>query len=256
MEGSIVTDGMGIILCIDVPERTHFGIDFHIFQCGPKFKGIRLIPPGIHFVYYNSDAGSDVGPPRTGFFVRLQPNEIQVFIWNPETEQFFKPDEVDADQRERYILGVKNHDFDAFLGPYSTQMQTQWNSISKHITPEVLDLLEPVHKQISSMYDSSDDVELLKKLNLDNKFASPTPYVSSEPFYSHIPKNPPKTATPAEITKMALDKSWILQEIWKRYKGRSHPKWWCSSDCRSLRRSWRSSIRFCMLSHGTDVFWI
>eukprot|EP01119_Soliformovum_irregulare_P000801 TRINITY_DN10592_c0_g1_i1.p1 TRINITY_DN10592_c0_g1~~TRINITY_DN10592_c0_g1_i1.p1 ORF type:complete len:236 (-),score=52.31 TRINITY_DN10592_c0_g1_i1:137-844(-) len=97
-------------------------------------------------------------------------------------------------------------------------MQTEWNSISKHITPQILDLLEPVHKQISSMYDSADDVELLKKLNLDNKFASPTPYVSSEPFYSHVPKNPPKTATPHQITQMALDKSWILHEIWKRYK--------------------------------------
>lgn len=40
------------IVCLDVPERTHFGIDFTDYVVGPKFKGVKLIPPGPHFVYY------------------------------------------------------------------------------------------------------------------------------------------------------------------------------------------------------------
>lgn len=40
------------ILCLDVPEGTQMGLDYYEWTCGPKFKGIKLIPPGVHFLYY------------------------------------------------------------------------------------------------------------------------------------------------------------------------------------------------------------
>lgn len=41
------------ILCLDVPEGTEFGIDKHCWRAGPKFKGVKLIPPGLHYVFYS-----------------------------------------------------------------------------------------------------------------------------------------------------------------------------------------------------------
>lgn len=40
------------ILCLDVPEGTDIGIDYFEWKTGPNFKGIKLIPFGIHFFYY------------------------------------------------------------------------------------------------------------------------------------------------------------------------------------------------------------
>ena len=41
-----------ILAFLDVPEGTEFGIDYNCWRVGHKFKGVKMIPPGIHFVYY------------------------------------------------------------------------------------------------------------------------------------------------------------------------------------------------------------
>ncbi|PQM36720.1 protein AAR2 homolog [Prunus yedoensis var. nudiflora] len=42
------------LLFLDVPQHTLIGIDTQMFSVGPDFKGIKMIPPGPHFVYYSS----------------------------------------------------------------------------------------------------------------------------------------------------------------------------------------------------------
>ena len=45
-------DEGAIFLFLDVPVGTEFGIDYNSWQVGAKFKGVKMIPPGIHFIYY------------------------------------------------------------------------------------------------------------------------------------------------------------------------------------------------------------
>ena len=40
------------LLILDMPEGSEFGIDYNSWTTGPRFKGIKMIPPGIHFVYF------------------------------------------------------------------------------------------------------------------------------------------------------------------------------------------------------------
>ncbi|KAJ0959807.1 hypothetical protein J5N97_000501 [Dioscorea zingiberensis] len=42
------------LLLLDVPQHTLIGIDTHMVSVGPAFKGIKMIPPGPHFLYYSS----------------------------------------------------------------------------------------------------------------------------------------------------------------------------------------------------------
>ena len=42
----------GTILLLDVPQGTEFGIDYASWTVGPKFKGVKLIPPGVHYLHY------------------------------------------------------------------------------------------------------------------------------------------------------------------------------------------------------------
>lgn len=40
------------LILLDVPKATDIGIDIKSWHVGDKFKGIKMIPPGIHYVHY------------------------------------------------------------------------------------------------------------------------------------------------------------------------------------------------------------
>lgn len=42
------------LVLLDVPEKVEFGIDYNCWNVGPLFKGVKMIPPGLHFVFYRS----------------------------------------------------------------------------------------------------------------------------------------------------------------------------------------------------------
>ena len=40
----------GAILCLDVPEGTEMRCDLTSWMAGHAFKGIKMIPPGLHII--------------------------------------------------------------------------------------------------------------------------------------------------------------------------------------------------------------
>lgn len=42
----------GTLIILDMPEKTEFGMDLETWNVGCKFKGIKMIPPGLHFIYF------------------------------------------------------------------------------------------------------------------------------------------------------------------------------------------------------------
>lgn len=43
-----------VFIFLDVPVGSEFGIDMKVWNTDHKFKGIKMIPPGAHFVYFRS----------------------------------------------------------------------------------------------------------------------------------------------------------------------------------------------------------
>ncbi len=41
-----------VLFLLDVPVGTEFGIDMNSWNTGEKFKGVKMIPPGLHYVHY------------------------------------------------------------------------------------------------------------------------------------------------------------------------------------------------------------
>jgi len=41
------------MLFMDAPPNLEFGIDYNAWTIGPLFKGVKLIPPGLHFIYFS-----------------------------------------------------------------------------------------------------------------------------------------------------------------------------------------------------------
>jgi len=47
----LFTEG-AILVFLDLPAGSEFGMDYCCWEVGEQFKGVKMIPPGIHFVYY------------------------------------------------------------------------------------------------------------------------------------------------------------------------------------------------------------
>jgi len=45
------------VLVLDFPAETDFGIDVRSWTVGPKFKGLKMVPPGIHLLYWDAGHG-------------------------------------------------------------------------------------------------------------------------------------------------------------------------------------------------------
>jgi len=209
------------ILCLDVPQGTEFGVDFHQWTVGPKFKGVKMITPGVHFVYYNATSKYGDTAPTTSFFVFLHSGEVIVRRWNPSTEDF---DELDTDEADRYIGGVQRMEFDQYLGPYPKEKLNDWLVMSKHITEDVNDKLSPIGKKISSIYEDKEQKKKdAKDVKMEEIDENKTTFKSHVPYYSDVPTKkspPPRGSTPSEVTKFGLDKSSVLYELMSRYKER------------------------------------
>lgn len=53
----LVKQGASLLL-LAVPPGTSFGIDQQMFVVGPNFKGVKMMPPGPHFIYYSAASRS------------------------------------------------------------------------------------------------------------------------------------------------------------------------------------------------------
>ena len=54
-----------MLLFLGVPEGTELGIDYNVWETGPRFKGLSGVPCGMHFIYYST------GTFRSGFFLNI-----------------------------------------------------------------------------------------------------------------------------------------------------------------------------------------
>ena len=144
-----------------------------------KFKGVKMIPPGIHFVYWRcvvlllfayavkncqltahsglfdaishifcsvkSERDSQMSP-RTGFFHNFDRCEVLAKRFNPSTEAF---DPVSAEDAARIKAGLR--DLDAGLGPYPYSSWKKWVGLTSRITPQTLGRLEPSRGLVHSV---------------------------------------------------------------------------------------------------------
>ena len=97
-----------------------------------------MIPIGVHFVHYRPRSrvqeASNSFSPSAGFFISISTAETIVKRWDITTEQLC---DIDGEETARYAIGVRNMDFDRFLGPYPREIESEWNSLSSFITTKV-----------------------------------------------------------------------------------------------------------------------
>ncbi|KAL1308172.1 hypothetical protein HN51_050112 [Arachis hypogaea] len=221
------------LLFLDVPQYTLLGIDTQMFSVGPSFKGIKMIPPGIHFVYYSSSTreGKEFSP-IIGFFIDVGPSEVIVRKWDKQEERLVK---VSEEEEERYIQAVKNLEFDRQLGPYNLSHYEEWKQLSNFITKSVIERLEPIGGEItiecendvvrsSSAQKTPMENALDKQLKESNSATSVGESQRKGCYYTSIPRVVKcKGISGQELTSLNLDKTQLLETLLAKEYG-------CSED--------------------------
>ncbi|XP_059643332.1 uncharacterized protein LOC132285182 [Cornus florida] len=209
------------LLLLDVPQFTHVGIDTQMFSVGPSFMGIKMIPPGHHFVYYSSSNrdGNEFSP-ITGFFIDSSPSEVIVRKWDQQEERLVK---LAEEEEERYSQAVRSLEFDRQLGPYTLSQHGDWKRLSNYITKSIIERIEPIGGEISVAYESVND-ENIPKTSMEKALAE---QLRSSKFSKSVDKSQKRscyyTSIPRiikhkeirgqELTSLNLDKTQLLESI-------------------------------------------
>ncbi|KAJ2951985.1 hypothetical protein O0L34_g4248 [Tuta absoluta] len=131
----------GTFVFLGVPPETQFGIDMLCWNTEEDFRGIKMIPPGLHYIHYSSvsKGSGDVGP-RSGFMHNFQKKEFLVKMWDKNTEDISK-DEISDESVQRLKDNLLN--IDRHLGPYPYEIWQKWKLLTSQISPELAAKLSP-----------------------------------------------------------------------------------------------------------------
>lgn len=121
------------------------------FVTGPKFCGVKMMPPGVHFVAYAATGAAkqpvqggtaDTPQPPTSsgvaawFWLDAAPASVTVRRWCAATELLLPL--ADDDEAERYAAGVRRFVFDAGLAPYNLGGLAIWKQLTPHVTSRTI----------------------------------------------------------------------------------------------------------------------
>lgn len=204
----LMVEGATVVV-LGVPPGTEFGLDMNSWNVGEKFMGVKMIPPGIHFVYYSAvNLAERSTAPRTGFFHNFGRGEMLVRRWDAKIEDIV--DDVTDEDKGRMRDDIKN--IDKHLGVYPYNSWKKWISLSSHISEATLSRLEPMTGKICSVADLVPDSGGEKQD--DQQHGDPgdprLPAMIARPGsgirYTNTPsKRYPDGSSPAEITQHSLD---------------------------------------------------
>ncbi|KAH1108351.1 hypothetical protein J1N35_012119 [Gossypium stocksii] len=209
------------LLLLDVPQYTLIGIDTQVFSVGPAFKGIKMIPPGVHFVFYSSSTrdGKEFSP-ITGFFIDAGYSQVVVRMWDQQEERLIK---VPEEEEERYRQAVRSFEFDKHLGPYDLSLCADWKRLSNYITKTTIERLEPIGGEITVTYEhgmlkntcKSAMERVLDEQLRNSKFSSPAEkHPKRGCYYTPIPHIIKRKGIESEqLTSLNLDKTELLDTL-------------------------------------------
>ncbi|XP_015220217.1 protein AAR2 homolog [Lepisosteus oculatus] len=233
---SLFEEGATLVL-LGVPEGSELGIDYKTWQVGPRFRGVKMIPPGLHFLHYSAsnkpEQGGETGP-RTGVFLSLKARDVLLAHWDSQQEDL----DFSASQNEEEVARVRAglRDLDRFLGPYPYDMLRKWVSLTDRVTQEVAQRLQPLNGKICAFSDVVPELSLphtedrvqqnLPRYDIQcqsmqeglDRLPKMKLRAGTELRFSEIPKQTyPEGATPAQITQYSMDLSYALNSLLERY---------------------------------------
>lgn len=239
------------VLLLDLPANALGGIDLLSFTIAPRFKGVKNLPPGLHFVFAASDSSLSV---RHGawFYVSPGSGAPQVFIkkWNPQNEDLIAETSQTELLKCRANLGAL---WKEGLTPYRQTVQasdtaeddiveesSDWGQLTSRISQSLLTRicgLNPDHWALTSASSAAQDLENIPGLEASNSFLHPEKELRFFPV--DLKQTWRDGATGRERTEAAQDRSWALGDLLEKHG--------MSKDSRSREFEILGELQFCFL---------
>uniref|UniRef100_A0A1B6EZA2 Protein AAR2 homolog n=1 Tax=Cuerna arida TaxID=1464854 RepID=A0A1B6EZA2_9HEMI len=212
---------------LDVPLGTEFGIDLKSWETAERFKGVKMIPPGLHFIYYSGTNRHGDVTPRAGFMHIFKKSEILVRRWDSEKEEI-----SDKELPEETVSRIKSdiRNLDPCLGVYPYDMYGRWLKLNSYISEELLSRLVPLSGQIRSAleYTASPSTPTAERKRrsrpstAEEKEDDLLPQLSATPgtelrLTPYPSQSYPEGASPQEITRHSLDPTFTLDSLLASY---------------------------------------
>ncbi|XP_066149921.1 protein AAR2 homolog [Euwallacea fornicatus] len=229
------------LVFLDVPEGTEFGIDLKSWNTGQKFRGVKMIPPGLHFIFYSSVSNMGDVAPRSGFIHNFKKNEIVVKKWDKLNEGMHLESVSESE-----VVGLKENikALDQFLGPYPYNIWEKWKALSADISEELLKRLTPLSGEVRSALELEPCTDANRprgnRSNSESNSEASGPssakrsrsFSSEEDFLPDLkpkkgtelrltvfPTQPyPDGSTPSQITQHSLDSTYLFEQYLRCYK--------------------------------------
>ncbi|KAG0149426.1 hypothetical protein CROQUDRAFT_653733 [Cronartium quercuum f. sp. fusiforme G11] len=146
----------GFFVLNNLPLASQFTIDGRSSITGPRFQGLKLVPPGFHLITFvpgpkpepsgdgNSPTKSDNAPANThigqqikrGLIRFFKPQEIVIKSYEDAEENFHQP----GPDEPEMIITSRDHmkSLDSQLAPYPIDRYSNWKSLTNHINPSLV----------------------------------------------------------------------------------------------------------------------
>ena len=195
----------------------------------------------------------DVGH-RSGFFYDFKAEEVVVRLWNRQEETIRIVEEQQSDDASSLENSLRKEELDPFLAPYPYDNHKKWISLTNHVTFRLARALSPDAALISSFSELIAEEKFLQKnvhrqyhakidetatgtsvesassetvpdggVDPETRLPKMTSVAGTAMRFHDIPKNSaiPRGATPAEVTRLALDKTPLFEVLLKEKFGGS-----------------------------------
>lgn len=221
-----------ILFITGVPKGTEFGIDLCAYVTDDNFRGVKMIPPGPHYVWCASIGPYGDSAPRVGFTYFFQEQELIVREWDVNNEEL-RERQIDEPEVEIKRLKDNLKMLDSFLAPYDFRHYSEWRKLTDTITKECVEKCIPALRTIRTCVEllSCPDEErprgfiaqphpsmAAKLVNDENELLPDLKAVEgTAPRFCNVPERIPKNSTPAEISKHSLDCIQACKELVKNF---------------------------------------
>lgn len=108
-----------LLIVAGIPTGTEIGVDLNSNIADEMFRGIKMIPPGPHFVHTAAEGAYGDTASRVGFIHFYKRQEIVIREWNDQTEELRERSQrnIELDQKrirdnlaelDKYAIDLSN----------------------------------------------------------------------------------------------------------------------------------------------------
>ncbi|KAM6298767.1 protein AAR2 homolog [Aegotheles albertisi] len=215
------------VVVLGVPEGTEFGIDCSAWAVGPRFRGLKMVPPGLHFLHCSARraGGTETGP-RTGLFLSLRRRDLRVLRWDAAAEA------LDPAAGEAEAFRENLRELEPFLGAYPLGALRKWVALTSRLGEAAVQRLQPESGRICAFAEvvpaaggrlSRDRAEQRRpplhagcRSYAEGLARLPRlePRPGTQLRFSELPRQMfPDGASPEEVTRHSMDLSYALERV-------------------------------------------